>query len=112
MQNEVWSEIGMFLNSLRCENVNRRSYIKFPELKEMEELKKEVYEEFEMEMDMLEMEQRQVIDNYIEILQHRAFIAEEQAYCQGYVDCVQLLAGLGMLEKNPDIEKLVEKIRE
>ena len=48
MQNEVWSEIGMFLNSLRCENVNRSSYIHLPEMKEAEQLKKAAYEEFAM----------------------------------------------------------------
>lgn len=104
-------EIGMFLNSLRCENVNRSSYIRFPEMKETEQLKKEAYEELTTRMDILEMEQRQAIENFIEVLEHWAFLGEEQAYCQGYVDCVQLLAGLGMLERNPDIEKLVEKIR-
>ena len=52
MQNEVWSEIGMFLNSLRCENVNRSSYIHLPEMKEAEQLKKATYEEFAMENEI------------------------------------------------------------
>ena len=34
MQNEVWSEIGAFLNDLRCGNVNRKTYLHFPELEE------------------------------------------------------------------------------
>ena len=46
-----------------------------------------------------------------EALQHLAFMAEEQAYCQGYVDCIQLLAGIGMLKENPEIEKIVEKLK-
>ena len=32
----------------------------------------------------------------MEKLKHLAFVEEEQAYCQGYVDCIQLLAGLGV----------------
>lgn len=111
MQNEVWNKIGMFLNSLRCENVNRSSYIHLSEMKEAEQLKKAAYEEFVMRMEMLETDQRQVVENYIEVLQHRAFVAEKQAYCQGYVDCIQLLAGIGLLENNPDIEKLVGIIK-
>ena len=47
----------------------------------------------------------------MEALQHQAFITEEQAYCQGYVDCIQLLAGVGLLENNPGIEKIVEKLK-
>lgn len=38
MQNEVWSEIGAFLNDLRCGNVNRKTYLHFPELEEAEQL--------------------------------------------------------------------------
>ncbi len=33
MQNEVWEQVGNFLNSLQCENVGRKSYIQFSELK-------------------------------------------------------------------------------
>ena len=62
-------------------------------------------------MEMLETDQRQAVENYIEVLQQRAFVAEKQAYCQGYVDCIQLLAGIGLLENNPDIEKLVGIIK-
>ena len=40
MQNEVWSEIGAFLNDLRCGNVNRKTYLHFPELEEAEQLRK------------------------------------------------------------------------
>ena len=29
------------------------------------------------------------------------FTAEEQAYCQGYADCIQLLARLGVLKNSP-----------
>lgn len=40
MRNEVWSEIGTFLNGLRCGNVKRESYIQLSEVAEAEEQKK------------------------------------------------------------------------
>ena len=49
--------------------------------------------------------------NYFEAVQHLAFMEEERAYCQGYVDCIQLLGGLGMLNSNPDIEMIVSKMK-
>ena len=27
MENDIWNEISSFLNQLRCENINRESYI-------------------------------------------------------------------------------------
>ena len=46
MQNEVWEQIGNFLNSLRCENVERKSYIQFSELREADKLKKEAQKKY------------------------------------------------------------------
>jgi hypothetical protein len=34
-----------------------------------------------------------------------------RAYCQGYVDCIQLLAGLGILKQSPDIEKIINGMK-
>ena len=111
MQNEVWSEIGIFLNTLRCENIRRKSYVQFPEMEDAEEQQKKAKKNFETVKRNLSDTQKELVENYIETLQHRAFISEEQAYCQGYVDCIQLLAGLGLLLKNPEIERLACEIK-
>ena len=66
---------------------------------------------FETEMRKLNAEQRQQIENYLEAVQHLAFMEEERAYCQGYVDCIQLLGGLGVLNSNPEIEMMVSKMK-
>lgn len=111
MQNEVWEQVGNFLNGLRCENVGRKSYVQFSELKEADKLKKEAQEQYVIVVNKLQTDQRKSIETYVEALKHQAFITEEQAYCQGYVDCIQLLAGVGLLENNPEIEKIVEKLK-
>lgn len=111
MQNEVWEQVGNFLNGLRCENVGRKSYVQFSELKEADKLKKEAQEQYVIVVNKLQTDQRKSIEAYVEALKHQAFITEEQAYCQGYVDCIQLLAGVGLLENNPEIEKIVEKLK-
>lgn len=111
MQNEVWEQVGNFLNSLRCENVGRKSYVQFSELKEADKLKKEAQEQYVIVVNKLQTDQRKSIEAYVEALKHQAFITEEQAYCQDYVDCIQLLAGVGLLENNPEIEKIVEKLK-
>lgn len=85
MENEVWSEISAFLNNLRCGDVSRKSYLHFPELEEAEKIRKVKKANFETEMRKLNAEQRQQIENYLEAVQHLAFMEEERAYCQGYV---------------------------
>lgn len=111
MKNEIWSEISAFLNNLRCGDVSRKTYLHFPELEEAEKSRKEEKANFEKEMEKLNTDQRQQIENYLEAVQHLAFMEEERAYCQGYVDCIQLLSGLGVLNSNPDIEMMVSKMK-
>lgn len=111
MQNEIWDQIGFFLNSLRCENVERESYIYFSELKEAEKVKIEAQKKYEIEVNKMDAEQSRNVEDYVEALRHLAFMVEEQAYCQGYVDCIQLLAGVGLLKENPEIKKIVEKLK-
>ena len=45
MENDIWNEISSFLNQLRCENINRESYIYFQELANIQ-LKKKMEKEF------------------------------------------------------------------
>ena len=59
-------------------------------------------------LDTIPPEQRESIETYIDSLNHQAFMEEQKAYCQGYVDCIQLLAGLGILKNNPDVEGLIQ----
>ena len=111
MQNEVWSEIAALLNALRCGKVNRKTYLHFPELEEAEQLRKKEKVNFEVELKRLGAAQRKQVEVYLEVVQHQAFMEEERAYCQGYVDCIQLLARLGMLNSNPNIEQIIARVK-
>lgn len=111
MQNEVWNEIGIFLNQLRCENINRKSCVHLPEAEEAEQLKRKTQKEYEQVMIKMGEQQKLLIENYVDALQQRAFVSEKQAYCQGYVDCIQLLAGMGMLPCDPEIKGLINTIQ-
>lgn len=110
MQNEIWNEIGAFLNGLRCGNVKRESYVQIPELEEAEKQKRAAQKIFREKLKSMKFEQRECVEDYMEVLMHFAFVSEEQAYCQGYVDCIQLLAGLGVLKEFPNIQELVKRI--
>ena len=48
---------------------------------------------------MKETEQR-IIQKWIECLEDNASLEAQQAYCQGYIDCLFLLCGMGIIEKD------------
>lgn len=103
MENDIWNEISSFLNQLRCENINRESYIYFQELANIQLKKKMEKEKVNKLLDHISYEDREKLKQYGEILEEEAFVSEQRAYCQGYVDCIQLLAGLGLLKKSTDM---------
>ena len=105
MENDIWNEISSFLNQLRCENINRESYIYFQELANIQLKKKMEKEKVNKLLDHISNEDREKLKQYGEILEEEAFVSEQRAYCQGYVDCIQLLAGLGLLKKSTDLKQ-------
>ena len=111
MKNDIWDEISSFLNGLRCEKINRKSYIQFQEFKDIQLKKKMEKEKVNKLLNHINNEDREKLKQYGEILEEEAFVSEQRAYCQGYVDCIQLLAGLGLLKKSTDMEKIISEMK-
>ena len=84
MENDIWNEISSFLNQLRCENINRESYIYFQELANIQLKKKMEKEKVNKLLDHISYEDREKLKQYGEILEEEAFVSEQRAYCQGY----------------------------
>ena len=120
MENDIWNEISSFLNQLRCENINRESYIYFQELANIQLKKKMEKEKVNKLLNHINNEDREKLKQYGEILEEEAFVSEQRALIyhlisrkqhQGYVDCIQLLAGLGLLKKSTDMEKIISEMK-
>jgi hypothetical protein len=55
--------------------------------------------------------ERGIIQKWIERLEDNASLEAQQAYCQGYVDCILLLSGMGLLGTELSGEEILERIR-
>ena len=67
MENDIWNEISSFLNQLRCENINRESYIYFQELANIQLKKKMEKEKVNKLLDHISYEDREKLKQYGEI---------------------------------------------
>ena len=83
MENDIWNEISSFLNQLRCENINRESYIYFQELANIQLKKKMEKEKVNKLLDHISYEDREKLKQYGEILEEEAFVSE-QRICRLY----------------------------
>ena len=76
-----------------------------------EELEKAQVKGEELLKQMQEKE-RGIIQEWLEQLENNASVEAQQAYCQGYVDCILLFSGMGLLRPELMSEGILEHIRQ
>ena len=69
-------------------------------------------EKFTQHLEKMPDADRDVLEEYIEVLEQAHFKEEQRAYYQGIMDGVELLGGLGLIKKGSNMKKLVEKLKE
>jgi len=112
MQNKIWEQVGQFLNRLRCENVTRDTAIEVPGYRETQEEMEMLREKCEIAVQQLPQEQRQLLLEWMAELEDMNSLEGQKAYCQGYVDCILLLSGMGLLRQDLSPEELMKWIRQ
>ena len=97
--NEVFERLSDVFEELRSDAGEREYSIQTEEAKKADkELKKE-NREYEKFLSDLSTEQRNFLENYMDIVDHAHFQEQQRAYYQGIVDAVQILLDLGLLKR-------------
>lgn len=112
MQNKIWEQVGDFLNKLRCENVTRDTAVEIPEYREVQQELETMRERCEEMIHGLPKEKQLMILEWMAKLEDMNSLEGQKAYCQGYVDCILLLNGLGLFRQEISPEELLKRIRQ
>ena len=112
MQNEIWKQVGQFLNRLRCENVTRDTAVEVPGYRENQDKMEELREKCELTIQQLPQEQQQLLLEWMVKLENMNSLEGQRAYCQGYVDCILMLSGMGLLRQDLSPEDFMKWIRQ
>ena len=112
MQNKIWEQVGQFLNRLRCENVTRDTAIEVPGYRETQDEMERLREKCEAMLQQISQEQRQLLLEWMEKLEDMNSLEGKRAYCQGYVDCILMLSGMGLLRQDLSPEELMKWIKQ
>lgn len=110
MQNGIWEQVGQFLNRLRCENVTRDTFVEVPRYQEVQHETEELHERCEIMLQKLSQEQQQLFLDWMEKVEDMNSLEGQKAYCQGYVDCILLLSGMGLLRQDLSPKELMNWI--
>lgn len=111
MSNEVWERVVDFLTDLRCSDMQRESLVHLDGCNIEKEKLSALKPEYAKACGSISAEKQKAIDEYVMQLQQVSFEEQQEAYCQGIVDALQILSGLQLLPINENIQKLIEKLR-
>lgn len=111
MENEVWEKVAQFLNQLRGEQLSRTSSVRMPELIEKQKQAEKLMEECRVVLRSIPEADRQLLIMWQEQAEEANYLQEQKSYLQGYVDCIYLLSGLGLLKKDEFVDKFIEEVK-
>lgn len=112
VKNKIWEQVGEFLNMLRCENVKRDTAVEVPRYKDTQEKLEELREKCEAMVYQLPQDQQILFGEWMIKQEDMNSLEGQKAYCQGYVDCILLLSGLGLLRQDLVPEELMKLIHQ
>lgn len=111
MENEVWEKIAQFLNQLRGEQLSRASSVRMPELAKKQKQAEKLMEECRAILNNISEDDRELLLKWREQEEEVSYLLEQKSYLQGYVDCIYLLSGLGLLKKDEFVDKFIEEVK-
>ena len=97
MNNEVMEKTLDFLMELRGGNIHRETLVHLDECKERKADLKQIEPAFK---EIQASCTKEHIEKYFDLYELYNSAEQQEAYCQGMVDAVQILAGLHLLKGN------------
>ena len=110
--NKIWEQVAGFMQQLRCENLSEKSVVQMPGQKEVQKELEKAQAAGEEVLKQMQEQERGIIQEWLEQLENNASVEAQQAYCQGYVDCILLVSGMGLLRPELMGEGILENIRQ
>jgi len=112
LEYEVFEMLMIFLQNLRYENMHRKNQVHLESLEKEKRKFDGMKDDFECLKRKLDSQDRNMLEIYLEQAKTVAFEEQQETYCQGIADCIQMLAGLGLLTLNDNIKKAVEDLKD
>ena len=105
--NEVFETVAEVLEELRSESGEREYSVCTKEAKNAAKELKKANQEYEKLLAEISGEQRELLEKYMDIVDHAHFQEEQRAYYQGMIDAIQIFEGLGILKKRNKVKELL-----
>ncbi|MDD2979303.1 MAG: hypothetical protein PHN80_04955 [Hespellia sp.] len=111
MSEQVWNKVKQFFEELRCEDQSRTRICMTQERQTAVSDREQKRLNYEKAMESIEKNRQDMIEQFVDAVEHCASEECQQSYFQGYMDCIQVLTGLGILKPEKNLLKLIEEIK-
>lgn len=108
--NEVFETLSDVFEELRSESSDRKYSVQTEDARKAEKELKNKNKVFEKYLNELSENDREFLEDYIEAINHAHYQEEQRAYYQGMVDSIQILEGLGIIQKSIKVKELLKRI--
>jgi hypothetical protein len=108
--NEVFETLSEVFEELRSETGEREYFVQTEDAKKASRELKKKNRAFEKYLSSLSASDREFLEDYMDTVDHAHYKEEQRAYYQGLVDGIQLLDGLGIIQKRVRVKELLEKL--
>ena len=105
--NEVFETVAEVLEELRSEAGEREYSVCTKEAENAAKELKKANQEYEKLLAEIPREKRELLEKYMDIVDHANFQEEQRAYYQGMIDTIQIFEGLGILKKRNKVKELL-----
>ena len=110
--NEVYEALAGILEELRCGSDEREYVIQTKDMKEAEDVLKKKEAEYQQFLAKQQPTEKSFLEQYQDAVDHVHFKEEQRAYYQVIMDGIQMLDGLGLINRSKSVQRLIEKLRE
>ena len=109
--NDVFETVAEVFGELRSEAEGREYYVQTKEAENANIRLKKANQEYGKLLAEISVEHREVLESYMDIVDHAHFQEEQRAYYQGMLDVIQIFDGLGIIKKSNKITELLYKMK-
>lgn len=109
--NYVWNKVRAFLNELRCEETSRTTLVHLESCIQEQSILRYEVKQYQRVLEKMEGVDASRIVNYVEQIKTVAFEEQQEAYCQGIIDCILIIMGMGLIAYDERIFSLVNELR-
>lgn len=112
MEKLIWCKVKQFLEEVRCEDLDRESKVVTCEFEAARQKVSDLSTSYKRCLAGLQKEEQETILDYVTAWKEASFEECQQAYLQGFMDCVLALYGAGVLRPQKELKTIFESFRQ